>query len=86
MPKGRPTSTPEFWRQMIELVVRAGRDPEDLALVAGGRPQAAAAASTSAVGPESVSLIVITPSSGRFHIRGTPRRLKAGSRRKHSFS
>jgi hypothetical protein len=25
-------------------------------------------------------------SSGCFHIRGTPRRLKAGSRQKHSFS
>src|ERR1700712_1731053 len=30
MPKTRPPSAPEFRRQMIELV-RAGRDPEDLA-------------------------------------------------------
>ena len=30
MPKGRPPHSPEFRRQMVELV-RAGRSPEDLA-------------------------------------------------------
>ena len=32
MAKTRPPYSPEFRRQMVELVVRAGRDPDDLAL------------------------------------------------------